>query len=216
MNGKSLPMRDLLTRSPVIPILTIHDAAIAGDLARALFEGGLFAFEVVMRTPEALKAIEAMRLAAPEAAIGAGTLLKPDDVDRAVDAGAQFGVSPGLSPDLAARVHHHHLPFLPGAVSASEIMQAVDLGFSELKFFPAFGPDGIAWLKMMAPVFPKVLFCPTGGIRKEDVAGYVTLPNCRTIGCSWVAPSKLVASGDWAAITALAREAAAMRRTDHA
>lgn len=204
-------MRALLARVPVMPIMTIHDADTAGDLARALVDGGIGVFEVVMRTPAALDAIRAMARAAPEAAVGAGTVLRPDDVARAVDAGAAFGVSPGLTESLGRAVQAAGLPFLPGVATAGEVMAAVELGFSELKLFPAHGAAGIPWLDSVAGVFPNVTFCPTGGIKPEHVPGYLGLRNCGTIGCSWVTPAGLVAARDWAAITALARKAAAMK-----
>ena len=204
-------MREILARVPVMPVLTIHDAAVAGDLARTLVDGGVFVFEVLMRTPAAAAAVQAMTKAAPEASVGAGTLLYPDDVARAVDAGAAFGVSPGLTETLGRAVNDAGLPFLPGVASASEIMTAMEQGFFEQKLFPAHGAAGVTWLHSMTGVFPKVTFCPTGGIKMEDVPGYLALPNCGTIGCSWVAPSNLVQAHDWPAITELARRAAAMR-----
>jgi 2-dehydro-3-deoxyphosphogluconate aldolase / (4S)-4-hydroxy-2-oxoglutarate aldolase len=204
-------MRDILARTPVLPVLTIHDAAVAGDLARALVDGGIDAFEVLMRTTAAADGIRAMVKAAPQARVGAGTLLTPADVARAVDAGAAFGVAPGLTETLAGAVRNHGLPFLPGVATASEIMAAIEFGFEELKFFPAHGAAGIVWLKSVSGVFPNVTFCPTGGILAEHVADYISLPNCKTIGCSWVTPAELVKARDWKAITALAKRAAAMR-----
>ncbi len=171
-------------------------------------------FEVLMRTPAAPEAIRAMVAAVPEACVGAGTLLRAEDVARAVDAGAAFGVSPGLTKALGQAVRSANLPFLPGVASASEIMAAMEQGFSELKFFPAHGSAGITWLQSMAGVFPSVTFCPTGGIKIADVPGYLSLPNCGTIGCSWVTPANLVQARDWKAITALARQAAAMKQGD--
>lgn len=204
-------MRELLALTPVMPVLTIHDVSIAADLAAALVAGGIPVFEVLMRTPVAAAAIRAMHEAVPKAYIGAGTLLRPGDVEAAVAAGASFGVAPGLTGALAAAVRSAGLPFLPGVASASEIMQAVEHGFRELKLFPAHGSAGVQWLQSMSGVFPDVTFCPTGGIRVEDVAGYLKLPNCHTIGCSWVAPPELVKARDWTAITALAKRASAMR-----
>jgi 2-dehydro-3-deoxyphosphogluconate aldolase/(4S)-4-hydroxy-2-oxoglutarate aldolase len=206
------PMREFLARTPVMPVLTIRDAAVAGDLAHALVDGGIDVFEVLMRTPAAADAIAAMAKAEPKARVGAGTLLTPADVARAVDAGASFGVAPGLTETLGRTVRERRLPFLPGVATASEIMSALELGFEELKFFPAHGAAAVTWLKSVAGVFPGVTFCPTGGILAEHVAGYISLPNCTTIGCSWVAPADLVAAHDWKAITARAARAAAMRR----
>lgn len=204
------PLRQFLARSPVMPILTVHDLAVAGPLARALVAGGITVFEVVMRTPVACAAVEAMRAAAPEAVVGMGTLLGAEDVDKAVAAGAAFGVSPGLTASLAAAAAARGLPFLPGVATPGEVMAARDHGFRELKLFPAQGAAGIAFLQAVAPVFPDTIFCPTGGIRQADVPAYLKLPNCPTVGGSWVAPPDLVRAGDWAGITALARTAAAL------
>ncbi|WP_316979447.1 bifunctional 4-hydroxy-2-oxoglutarate aldolase/2-dehydro-3-deoxy-phosphogluconate aldolase [Shumkonia mesophila] len=206
MSKAKLRMIDLLSRVRVIPIVTIRDASVAVNLAEALMDGGLHVFEVLLRTPAALAAVEQIRKAVPEAFVGAGTLLDRKDVERAIAAGARFGVSPGLTRELGEAVNEHGLPFLPGVSSASEIMQAMALGFTELKFFPAFGAAGTAWLKIMAPVFSAVTFCPTGGIKKEDIAEYMKLPNCRTVGCSWVASASLIEAHDWPSITALARQ----------
>lgn len=204
-------MRDILSCAHVMPVLTIHDASIAGDLARALVDGGVLVFEVLMRTPAAPEAIRAMVKAAPAAHVGAGTLLRNQDVIRAVDAGAAFGVAPGLTSSLAKAVQSAGLPFLPGVSTAGEVMKAIEFGFSELKLFPAQGGAGVAWLQAMAGVFPSVTFCPTGGIKPGDVPNYLALPNCGTVGCSWVAPTDLIQARDWAAITALATKASQIR-----
>lgn len=201
-------MRRFLSCCPVMPILTVHDLAVAAPLARSLVAGGITVFEVVLRTPAACAAVVEMRAAVPDAVVGMGTLVCPADVDRAVAAGAAFGVSPGLTPQLAAAAGTSGLPLLPGVATAGEVMVARDLGFRELKYFPAHGPAGIAFLKAVAPVFPDVVFCPTGGILPPDVPAYLGLPNCPTVGGSWVAPQDLVRAGDWAGITALARTAA--------
>jgi 2-dehydro-3-deoxyphosphogluconate aldolase/(4S)-4-hydroxy-2-oxoglutarate aldolase len=200
-------MRAILARTPVMPILTLHDARTAGDLAHALVKGGVHVFEVVMRTPQAVAAVQAMREATPEADIGMGTLMTPEDVVRAQQAGAQFGVSPGLTPELAQAIQALHMPFLAGVATASEVMQARAFGLKELKYFPAQGPVGAAWLKDMSQVFPDVLFCPTGGIRPAHIPEYLALPNCCTVGGSWVVPTDLLNDRDWAGITALAGQA---------
>lgn len=203
-------MRAILARTPVMPILTLHDASSAGDLARALVDGGVPVFEVLMRTPAALAALPRMREAAPEADIGMGTLMTEADVLAALQAGAMFGVSPGLTPELAQAIGLHRLPFLPGVATASEVMAARGWGLRELKYFPAQGRLGAAWISDMRGVFPDVMFCPTGGIRPPDIPTYLALPNCCTVGGSWVVPPELLRDKDWPAITALARQAAAM------
>jgi 2-dehydro-3-deoxyphosphogluconate aldolase/(4S)-4-hydroxy-2-oxoglutarate aldolase len=207
----SKTMREMLARSPVMPILTLHDATTAGDLAQALVRGGVSLFEVVMRTPQSVAAVRTMREAAPEADIGMGTLMTPQDLQTAMQAGAKFGVSPGLTPELAAAIRETKFPFLPGVATASEVMQARGWGMKELKFFPAQGAAGATWIKDMSGVFPDVMFCPTGGIRPPDIPAYLKLPNCCTVGGSWVVPADLLADKDWAAITALAQQASALR-----
>ena len=204
-------MREMLARSPVMPILTLHDAQLAGDLAQALVRGGVSLFEVVMRTPQSEAALRAMREATPEADIGMGTLMTPQDLQTAMQAGAKFGVSPGLTPELAAAIRETKFPFLPGVATASEVMHARGWGMKELKFFPAQGAAGATWIKDMSGVFPDVMFCPTGGIRPPDIPAYLKLPNCCTVGGSWVVPADLLADKDWAAITALAQQASALR-----
>ncbi len=206
-----LTMRDILGRTPVMPVLTINSLASAAPLARALVEGGVTVFEVVMRTPVALDALRAMKAAAPEALIGVGTLMTADDVARAVSAGADFGVSPGCTPALAEAVLAHGLPMLPGVATASEVMLARQYGFRELKYFPAQGAAGVGWLRDMSGVFPDVIFCPTGGIRPADIPAYLALPNCQMVVGSWVTPAALVQAGDWDAIRALARQAMAFK-----
>jgi 2-dehydro-3-deoxyphosphogluconate aldolase/(4S)-4-hydroxy-2-oxoglutarate aldolase len=212
MATKMRTMREILARGPVMPILTVADASLAGDLARALVAGGVFTFEVVLRTPGALDALKAMAAAAPEASIGIGTLLTAADVSRAQDAGAAFGVSPGLTRDLAQAVRGCGLPFIPGVATASEVMRAREFGFREMKLFPANVAGGVSWLQAMGPVFPDVAFCPTGGIKPADIPAFLAEPNCAAVGGSWVAPKDRLAAKDWAGIEKLARQAAAFGR----
>jgi 2-dehydro-3-deoxyphosphogluconate aldolase/(4S)-4-hydroxy-2-oxoglutarate aldolase len=196
-----------LLRLPVMPIVSIHELDRAVPLARALVEGGVSVFEVLLRTPVALQAIEAIRRHVPEATVGAGTLLAAADVQRAIDAGAHFGVSPGLVPDLAQAALDKQLPLLPGVWTASEVMQAMAWGFQTLKLFPANGLDGVRQIEHLQAVFAQARFCPTGGIRPEHVRSYLALRSCQAVGGSWMTPQPLVAARDYAAITALAREA---------
>ncbi|MFM8610615.1 MAG: bifunctional 4-hydroxy-2-oxoglutarate aldolase/2-dehydro-3-deoxy-phosphogluconate aldolase [Burkholderiaceae bacterium] len=202
-------MTELLERVAVMPIIWIHDADRAVPVARALVEGGVTVFEILMRTPAALAAIAAIRRQVPEATVGAGTVLRAADVQSALDAGAQFGVSPGLLPDLAQAAVHKQLPLLPGVWTASEVMQALTWGFEALKLFPANGLEGVKQIEHLQGVFPRARFCPTGGIKPEHIASYLALRACPTVGGSWVTPRPLVAAGDYKAITALARRAAA-------
>ena len=201
-------MLETLSRVPVMPIILIHDADTAVGVARALVDGGVTVFEVLLRTPAALQAVESMRRHVPEATVGAGTLMCAADVQRALDAGAQFGVTPGLVPELAQAAVRLQLPLLPGVWTASEVMQAMDWGFEALKLFPAHGLQGADHIEHLQGVFPRARFCPTGGIKPEHIPRYLALKSCPTVGGSWVTPQPLIAARDYAGITALARQAA--------
>ena len=197
--------------APVIPVLVIDDAARAADLAAALIAGGLPALEITLRTPAALAAIRAMA-AVPGGVVGAGTLLTPDDVKRAVDAGATFGVSPGATDRLLAACEDEGLPLLPGAATATEAMILMERGYTTMKFFPAEASGGAPALKAIGAPIPQITFCPTGGVSLGNAADYLRLSNVACVGGSWVAPAGMVAAGDWAGITRLAAEAAALPR----
>lgn len=197
--------------APVIPVLVIDDAAKAGDLARALIAGGLPALEVTLRTSAALDAIAEMAKV-PGGHVGAGTLLTPDDVKRAKDAGATFGVSPGATDRILQACEDADLPLLPGAATASEAMRLLERGYTVQKFFPAEANGGAPALKSFASPLPQIRFCPTGGVTPSNAQTYLELPNTLCVGGSWVAPADMVSSGDWAGIQALAATAAALPR----
>lgn len=203
---------ELLRAGPVMPVLVIRDPGLAVDLATALVAGGIRTLEVTLRTPAALGAIERIRSRVPDALVGAGTVLSPADWQRAQDAGALFGISPGLTPALLAAARRGSLPFVPGVATASEAMTALDAGFTAMKLFPAEAVGGQALLKSLYGPLPQLLFCPTGGIHPGNAAAYLSLPNVGCVGGSWLAPESLLAMHDWDAITALAREAAALRQ----
>jgi 2-dehydro-3-deoxyphosphogluconate aldolase/(4S)-4-hydroxy-2-oxoglutarate aldolase len=204
-------LKTILTRAPVVPMVVLHELAHAVPLAETLVASGLPVVEITLRTPVALAAIEAMRRAVPEALVGVGTLRAPGQLSAARAAGAQFGVSPGLTPQLTAAARESRWPFLPGVMTASELMQAHDAGFGCCKFFPAQQAGGAAMLKALHPVFPDVAFCPTGGINQDNAAQYLALPNVLCVGGSWITPPQLLRDGDWAAISKLARQAAALK-----
>jgi 2-dehydro-3-deoxyphosphogluconate aldolase/(4S)-4-hydroxy-2-oxoglutarate aldolase len=193
-----------------VPVLVIDDLAHARALAAALVAGGLPALEVTLRTACALDAIRIMA-EVPGGVVGAGTLLTPADVKAAKAAGAAFGVSPGATERLIAACEDEGLPLLPGAATASEVMWLLEKGFSVQKFFPAEQAGGAAYLKSIGGPLPQVSFCPTGGINLKNARDYLGLANILCVGGSWVAPKDAMARGDWAAITALAAEAAALR-----
>ena len=193
--------------APVIPVLVIYDVAIAADLAKALIAGGLPVLEITLRTPAALSAIEEMAKV-DGGVVGAGTLLTPDDVSKAVAAGSKFGVSPGSTPTLLDAAEAAHLPMLPGAATATEAMALLERGYSVQKFFPAEASGGAPSLKAFAGPLPQVRFCPTGGVAPGNVDAYLQLPNTICVGGSWVAPQVKIDAKDWSGIEALARAAA--------
>lgn len=203
-------LHDILRRATVIPVIVIDDIRHAVPLAEALVSGGLPVLEVTLRTPVALEAISAMRRAVPDAVVGVGTITEPAHVRSSVDAGAQFGVSPGLHPQLVATAKDAGLPYLPGISTVSELMQARLLGLSLCKFFPAQQAGGVAMLRTFHSVIPDVSFCPTGGIDARNAGEFLALPNVLCVGGSWVCPSALMRAGDWQQIRTLARDAAAL------
>lgn len=207
---QSRRMREICARAAVIPVLVVEDAAQAAGLARALVAGGLPVLEVTLRTEAALAAIRAMA-AVPGAIVGAGTLLAPEDVHAAKAAGAQFGVSPGATDRLLEACAAADLPLLPGAATASEAMALLEKGYRTQKFFPAEAAGGSAALAALSGPLPQIGFCPTGGITAALAPHYLRLPNVLCVGGSWIAPKARVVEGDWATITALAAEAAALR-----
>jgi 2-dehydro-3-deoxyphosphogluconate aldolase/(4S)-4-hydroxy-2-oxoglutarate aldolase len=205
-------IRELLGAVPVIPVLTITELELAVPLARALTAGGLRVLEITLRTPVALAAIEAIRKAVPQATVGAGTLTRGVDFAAADRAGAQFGVTPGLTPELASAARGARFPLLPGVMTPTEVIAARAAGFSVLKLFPARHAGGIELLRALSAPFPDVWFCPTGGITRLSAPDYLALANVICVGGSWFAPHALLGAGDWAGIEALARDAASLKR----
>lgn len=202
---------DVCALAPVIPVLVIHDAAIARPLAEALVAGGLPALEVTLRTPAALDAIAEMR-GVQGGVVGAGTLLTPGDVTAAKAAGALFGVSPGATDRLLDACEAADLAILPGAATATEAMMLLERGYWVQKFFPAETSGGAKAIRALASPLASVRFCPTGGVTLSNAPDYLSLPNTLCVGGSWVAPDHLIEAQDWAGIEALAREAAALAR----
>ena len=201
----------LVSKTPVIPVLTIERAADAVPLARALVAGGLPVIEVTLRTKAALDAIRAIAAEVPDCVVGVGTVLRAADIGAAIAAGAKYLVSPGTPPELAAALADVGIPVLPGCATVSEAMALGARGFKVLKFFPAEASGGVAWLKSIAAPLPELKFCPTGGIDSKNIATYLACPNVLAVGGSWVAPKDAIASGDFGRITQLAREASALR-----
>jgi 2-dehydro-3-deoxyphosphogluconate aldolase/(4S)-4-hydroxy-2-oxoglutarate aldolase len=201
-------MHAIFRATKVIPVVTIEREADGVPLARALARGGLNVIEVTLRTPAAPAAIAAIARDVPEVMVGAGTILRDSDVTRAIAAGARFLVSPGLTPELAAAGLAAEVPFIPGAVTPSEVIVARELGFSLLKFYPAAGLGGVTTLRNYALVFAGTAFCPTGGVTGENAEEYLALPNVPLVGGAWMATPEAIAAGDWAGITERARHAA--------
>lgn len=197
---------DIMGLAPVIPVLVVDDVAHARPLAEALVAGGLPVLEVTLRTPAALDVIREMA-GVPGAVVGAGTVLSPQDLALAKAAGARFIVSPGLTPTLGAAARTAGVPFLPGVATASDIIRALEQGFTRLKFFPATSNGGLPALKAMASVFGAVRFCPTGGITEATAPDWLAEPAVACVGGSWIAKR---GESDWAAITARARAASAL------
>ncbi|MFF5441244.1 bifunctional 4-hydroxy-2-oxoglutarate aldolase/2-dehydro-3-deoxy-phosphogluconate aldolase [Streptomyces achromogenes] len=201
----------LLDLAPVLPVVVLADAADAVPLARALVAGGLPAIEVTLRTPAALEAIRAIAGEVPEAVVGAGTVVSPEQVGAVTAAGARFLVSPGWTESLLTAMRASGVPYLPGVSTASEVVALLERGVREMKFFPAQAAGGTAYLRSLAGPLPQARFCPTGGIGPTTAPEYLSLPNVGCVGGSWMVPAEAVAARDWGRIEELARAAAGLR-----
>jgi 2-dehydro-3-deoxyphosphogluconate aldolase / (4S)-4-hydroxy-2-oxoglutarate aldolase len=209
--GQVTRIEEFLRLSPVMPVVTIEDAATAPELARAFMRGGIRVIEVTLRTPAGLRAIEAIARAETGICVGAGTVLSVADLHAAAAAGAAFAISPGSTPTLLAAGLVSSIPYLPAVATASELMSGVAAGYQCFKFFPAAPAGGVAMLKAFAGPFPSARFCPTGGITQATVMSYLELPNVLCAGGSWLTPADALVARDWATIEALACKAAASR-----
>lgn len=208
MSSLSASVEKVMRLAPVIPVLVIEDIEHALPIAEALVAGGLPALEVTLRTECALEAIRVMKRVAG-AVVGAGTVLNPADLDKAIDAGAEFIVSPGLTPALGEAALKREIPFLPGTANASDMMLALDLGLTRLKFFPAMANGGVPALKAIAGPFGQLRFCPTGGITPATAPEWLALDAVICVGGSWMVPK---GKPDPAKIEADARAAAGLAR----
>ncbi|MFD0208806.1 bifunctional 4-hydroxy-2-oxoglutarate aldolase/2-dehydro-3-deoxy-phosphogluconate aldolase [Streptomyces hirsutus] len=200
----------VLDLAPVLPVVVVEDAADAVPLARALVAGGLPAIEVTLRTPAALDALRAIAAEVPDAVVGAGTVITPEQVHEVVAAGARFLVSPGWTDGLLESMRASGVPFLPGVSTVSEVVALLERGVREMKFFPAQAAGGTAYLKAIAGPLPQARFCPTGGIGPDSAPDYLALENVACVGGSWMLPADAVAARDWARIERLARAAAGL------
>jgi 2-dehydro-3-deoxyphosphogluconate aldolase/(4S)-4-hydroxy-2-oxoglutarate aldolase len=209
--SKSMTLMDIMRASPVIPVIAIDDIAHAVPLARALVAGGIRVLEITLRTTHGLAAIRAVASEVPDAIVGVGTLTRPEEFVAARDAGAVFGVSPGLTQGLIDAARKSGLPLLPGTMTPSEVMAARDAGFRQLKLFPAVPAGGIGMLNALAGPLADVMFCPTGGISQESAPQFLACPNVACVGGSWLTPKDALKAGDWARITELAKAASGLR-----
>jgi 2-dehydro-3-deoxyphosphogluconate aldolase / (4S)-4-hydroxy-2-oxoglutarate aldolase len=208
-----LNIRDIASLGRVIPELTFSDVSAALPVARALCAGGLRVMEISLRSPVALGCIEAVRKAVPDAVVGAGGLTRAVDFAAADRAGAQFGTTPGLTPELAAASRGARFPVMPGVMTSTEVISARNSSFSVLKLFPAEPAGGAGILRAFGSVFPDVLFCAGGGVTRTNAAEYLSLANVACVAGSWVVPQTLLAQSDWPGIEALARDAASLARS---
>src|ERR1019366_3355677 len=202
---------EIMRDSPVIPVIVIDDIDHAVPLAKALVAGGIRVLEVTLRTALGLAAIRAIADQVPGAIVGVGTLTQPDEFAAARDAGAMFGVSPGLTAALIDAAKSSGLPLLPGVMTPSEVMAAREAGFRQLKLFPAVAAGGIGMLNAIAGPLPDVMFCPTGGISIETAPQFLACKNVACVGGSWLTPKDAMQAEDWASITALAIAASRLR-----
>ena len=204
-----MSLTDRLHQLRLLPVIALNRAEQAEPLGQTLLAAGLPAAEITFRTPVAAEAIRRLRAAFPELLIAAGTILTPAQVDTALAAGADLIVSPGLNPNTVRYCQQQGIPIIPGVNNPSQVEQALELGLSTLKFFPAEASGGLAMLKALAAVYP-VQFMPTGGISPANVQQYLALPNVIACGGSWMVPGDLIDQGDWAALGRLIAEAVAL------
>ena len=209
--SRPVNLSDIMRASPVMPVIAIEHIEYAVPLAQALVAGGIRVLEITLRTVHGLAAIRAIAQAVPEAIIGVGTLTRPDEFKLARDAGAVFGVSPGLTAALVDAARQSGLPLLPGVMTPSEAMAAREAGFVHQKLFPAVPAGGVGMLKALRGPLPDLVFCPTGGITQDSAAAFLACANVACVGGSWLTPKEVIASGDWAGITALAYAASTLR-----
>jgi len=201
---------DIMTISPVIPVVVINKPEEVMPLVTALVSGGLKVLEVTLRTEHGLDAIRTIANEIPDAIVGAGTVTKPEQADAIIDAGAKFMVSPGSTPKLIEAVLDKPIDLLPGIATPSEAMRLLEYGLEQMKFFPAEASGGRPMLKSIYGPLPQITFCPTGGISAQSARDYLALPNVACVGGSWMVPQTLIDVGDWSAIENLAYEASSL------
>jgi 2-dehydro-3-deoxyphosphogluconate aldolase/(4S)-4-hydroxy-2-oxoglutarate aldolase len=211
-NWKISPL-NVLQAGPVVPVIVIKDIDHAVPLAKALLAGGIKVLEVTLRSNVAIEAIRRISDEVPEALVGAGTVASAADLDAVVEAGGVFAISPGLTPTLLQAANQGPIALIPGISTASELMLGMEHGYTEFKFFPAEAAGGVKMLKSIGGPFPRITFCPTGGISPDNYINYLALHNVACVGGSWVVPSAAMEQDDWAAVTAVAEQAVQGART---
>ncbi len=200
---------EVLQISPIIPVVVIEDIKDAVPLAQSLVEGGIQIIEVTLRSSCALEAIELIAKNAPKMRVGAGTILNPTQLEQAQNRGAEFLISPGLTIKLLEHAKKKNMPLIPGVSSSSEVMQALELGYSALKFFPAEYCGGVKLLNAFNGPFKGVKFCPTGGISIDNMRSYLNLENVLCVGGSWLTPKHLIQNKEWDKITEICKRSLA-------
>lgn len=205
-----MQINEILSAGPLIPVVIIDDAGAAAPLARALLAGGIRVIEVTLRTATALDAIKRIAAEVPDAVVGAGTILRPQQFAEVEAAGAAFAVSPGATRELLQAARGAKIPLLPGAATASEAMRLLEAGYKHMKFFPAEAAGGAGLLASLASPLPDVKFCPTGGIEPANAANYLRLSNVVCVGSSWPVPAASIRAGDWPTITERTKTCAAL------
>lgn len=203
-NWKIAPL-DVLNAGPVVPVIMVRKVEHAVPLAQALLKGGIKVLEVTLRSEVAVDAIRRISREVPEAIIGAGTVVSADDLEAITEAGAVFAISPGLTPALLNAANQGPIGLIPGISTASELMFGMEMGYTEFKFFPAEAAGGVQMLTSIGGPFPRITFCPTGGISLKNFRDYLALANVACVGGSWIVPSKAIEEQDWQAITKLAK-----------
>ncbi|UOR44701.1 bifunctional 4-hydroxy-2-oxoglutarate aldolase/2-dehydro-3-deoxy-phosphogluconate aldolase [Helicobacter pylori] len=202
---------EVLQISPIIPVVVIENIKDAVPLAQSLIEGGIHIIEVTLRSSCALEAIELIAKNVPKMRVGAGTILNPTQLEQAQNRGAEFLISPGLTIKLLEYAKKKDMPLIPGVSSSSEVMQALELGYSALKFFPAEYCGGVKLLNAFNSPFKGVKFCPTGGISADNMHSYLNLENVLCVGGSWLTPKHLIQNKEWDKITEICKRSLALR-----
>ncbi len=202
---------EVLQISPIVPVVVIENIKDAVPLAQSLIEGGIQIIEVTLRSSCALEAIELIAKNVPKMRVGTGTILNPTQLEQAQNRGAEFLISPGLTIKLLEYAKKKDMPLIPGVSSSSEVMQALELGYNALKFFPAEYCGGVKLLNAFNGPFKGVKFCPTGGISADNMRSYLNLENVLCVGGSWLTPKNLIQNKEWDKITEICKRSLALR-----